>query len=153
MLIRCLVLKERFIFNHAKLIFNEKYLPVNSAHYRTSMVRCIFIYISRLRFYYISFIQYPIKNYLCTHPASKLGTLRRCGCEWACPWNKIAIERVSCSPPTFPRGPRRRRRGPADSLPRRATGWRSDRSPRWDTGHRKRLDADRTFKQARPARL
>lgn len=72
-------------------------------------------------------------TYFCTHPASTSETLHRCGCGWACPWNKTATGRVFCSPPTCPRGPRRRRRGPVNSPLPRATDWRSDRSPRWGT--------------------
>jgi len=69
----------------------------------------------------------------CTHLARRSGTLRRCGCEWACPWSRTATGHVSYFPPTCRRGPRRRRRGPAGSPLRRTTGWRRDRSPRWVT--------------------
>lgn len=88
--------------------------------------------------YFASLIR---STYLRTHLASTSGTLHRYGCGWACPWNKTATGRAFCSPPTCPRGPRRRRRGPANSPLPRATDWRGDGSLRWGTHTKRRIKA------------
>lgn len=125
-------LEDHFVFNHISycifaFILEKK---ISATRFRIRNIFWLFyIYIIYIYTYY--FFILSLFQSFCTHLASRSETLRRCGCGWACPWSRIAIRRAFCFPATCLRGPRRRRRGPAGSLPRKATGWRDDPSPRW----------------------